>query len=308
MSRIHEALQKADQERAVHRSEKATTESANQDASTPAHEDPPAPVNILSSPVVIHSKPETVPAVLKFDELRTRCARPRWHIDPNLVVFHDAGPSGLGTEQFRTLRSRLYRLRENLTIRTLLVTSAVPAEGKTFVATNLAQAIARQKDRRVLLIDADLRSPRIHTLLGAPSTPGLAEYLQGEANELDLIQCGGKEDLYFIPAGKQVTHASELILNGRLQKLLERLAPLFDWVILDSPPALPVADASILAGLCEGVLLVVRAGRTPSITVQKACQELQGTNIVGVALNGMEKVQDYGEYFTYGGYGEKDSK
>jgi capsular exopolysaccharide synthesis family protein len=230
-------------------------------------------------------------------------------MDPNLVLFQSAESPLPGTEQFRTLRSRLYRIREKQTLRTILVTSTVPAEGKTFVAVNLAQAIARQQDRRVLLIDADLRAPRIHTLLGAPSGPGLADYLQGEASELETIQRGPEECLCFIPAGKHVAHPAELISNGLLKRLLERVTPLFDWIILDSPPVLPVADPSVLAHLCDGVLLVVRAGVTPSAIVQRTCKELLGRNVLGVVLNAVdEKARAYDSYGYYQGnsygYGE----
>jgi len=90
---------------------------------------------------------------------------------------------------------------------------------------------------------------------------------------------------------------------------LDRMAPLFDWIILDSPPLLPVADASQLADMVDGVILVVRAGSTPTVTVERACQELQGRNVVGVVLNAVETPHGYGYYERYGyGYGHEDSK
>jgi len=100
-----------------------------------------------------------------------------------------------------------------------------------------------------------------------------------------------------------------LLSNGRLQKLLDRVAPLFDWVIIDSPPCLPVADASVLAGCVDGVLLVVRSKSTPSAMAQKARQELRKSNVIGVVLNAVEKVDSYGGPYSYGyGYGGKESK
>jgi tyrosine-protein kinase Etk/Wzc len=185
----------------------------------------------------------------------------------------------------------------------------VPGEGKTFVTTNLAQAIIRQPDRRVLIIDADLRRARVHTLLGAPPSPGLTDYLRGEVDEMAVVQHGHEGNLCFIPGGNEVTNPSELLLNGRLKKLIERLAPVFDWVILDSPPCLPVADATILADVCDGVLLVARAGSTPASTAQRACQEMQGKNLVGVVLNAVEEAHTYGTYYYQGyGYGHSESK
>src|SRR5262249_4146330 len=243
---------------------------------------------------------------LRFDDLRERCAHPEWNHDHNSNVFLNSNLSPHGAEQFRTLRSRLYQLRSSQTLRTVLITSSVPAEGKTFVTNNLAQAIVRQPDRRALIIDADLRCARLHVPLGAPSAPGLTDYLRGEADEMSIIQHGPEGNLCLIPGGNEVTNPSELLSNGRLKKLLDRLTPVFDWVLLDSPPCVPVADPSILAELCDGVILVVKAGSTPTDLAQKACQELSGRNIVGVVLNSVDKTSAYGSYYyeQYGyGYG-----
>ena len=241
---------------------------------------------------------------LRFDDLRARCAHPHWNPDPNLNVFLNPALSPHGAEQFRTLRSRLYQLRSNQPLRTVLITSSVPAEGKTFVTNNLAQAIVRQPDRRALIIDADLRCARLHIPLGAPAAPGLTDYLRGEVDEVSIIQHGMEGNLCFIPGGNEVTNPSELLSNGQLKKLLDRLAPVFDWVLLDSPPCVPVADASILADICDGVLLVVKAGSTPSEVAQRACQELSGRNVVGVVLNAADESELYGSaYYQRYGYG-----
>jgi capsular exopolysaccharide synthesis family protein len=190
-----------------------------------------------------------------------------------------------------------------------LVASSVPAEGKTFVTNNLAQAIVRQPDRRCLIIDADLRCSRLHVPLGAPPSPGLTDYLLGDADEVTVIQHGHEGNLCFIPGGKEVANPSELLLNGRLKTLLERVTPIFDWVILDSPPLLPVADASLLADHVDGVILVVRAASTPTGAAERACQELQGRNVIGVVLNAVEQSQTYGSYYYAGyGYGQEEAK
>jgi len=241
---------------------------------------------------------------LRFDDLRTRCAHPAWHLDPSVNVFVSPDSSARGSEQFRTLRSRLYQMRSNQPLRTLLVTSSIPTEGKTFVANNLAQAIIRQPDRRALLIDADLRRSRLHVPLGAPSSPGLTDYLRGTADLVSIIQQGQEGNLCFIPGGNEVTNPSELIANGRMKVLLDRLAPIFDWIILDSPPCLLVADPSVLADVCDGVLLVTRAGVTPATVAQRACQELRGRNLVGVVLNALQDSHTYHSDYYYYGYGD----
>jgi capsular exopolysaccharide synthesis family protein len=254
-------------------------------------------------------QPEIAASPIKFEEMWERCSRREWNPDPNLVVFGDSTPFMPGAEQFRTLRSRLYRMRETQPLQTILISSAIPAEGKTVVSSNLAYALVRQQGCRVLLIDADLRSPRVHTLLGTPAAPGLADYLQETATEFQIAQRSGEENFCFIPAGNHVTHPSELISSDRMKEFLERVKPAFDWIIIDSPPALPVADASVLGGLVDGVLLVVRARSTPSEASLKACKELRDAHILGVVLNSAEESAGYNSYYAsgYGGvtYGGK---
>jgi len=238
----------------------------------------------------------------RLEELRQRCAKPVWKLDPENMIFSEESFSPCA-EQFRTLRSRLYRLRQERPLRTLLVTSTAPNEGKTFVTLNLAQAIARQHERSALLIDADLRCSRLHVPMGAPSSPGLADFLQGEADEFSIIQADAKKNLFFIPAGRPVSNPAELLSNTQLRGLLDRLGPAFDWIIFDAPPVLPVSDAGVLAGLCDGVLFVVQAGSTAFDLAQMACQDFRGKNLLGIVLNRAEKRTAYGGYSYYGGNG-----
>jgi protein-tyrosine kinase len=310
MSRIHEALKKAEKEKAIgQQGGHSQGPTGAQDSSHAVQAS--APVQSAAAAVADVPAAETHVAVaepvqpaLELSELQAKCARPGWNPDPKFLVFSSSDPFATGAEEFRTLRSRLYRIRESQPLRTVLIASAVPAEGKTFVAANLAQSIVRQLGCRVLLIDADMRSPRLHSILGAPPEPGLANYLQGGVKEVEVIQKSPDSELYLIPAGYHVTHPSELIANGRLSQLLERIGPLFDWIIVDSPPALPVSDASVLARMCDGVLLVVRAKATPSEAAAKACHELQDGNLIGVVLNTVDS-----EATSYaGGYGQYGSQ
>ena len=307
MSRIHEALKKAEQERAAVQASGAAVLTAPVLAApllpNPVAPAAPQPASDGERYLAPESPITHSAGYLRFDDLRKHCAHPQWHMDPNVNVFINPALTAHGSEQFRTLRSRLYQMRSSQTLRTLLVTSSVPAEGKTFVTNNLAQAIVRQPDRRALIIDADLRCSRLHVPLGAPASPGLTEYLKGEVDEMAIIQHGLEGNLCFIPGGNQVPNPSELLTNGRLRILLDRIAPVFDWIILDSAPLLPVADSSFLADLVDGVLLVVRAGQTPAETAQRACQELQGRNVVGVVLNAVGPDQAAGGYYSAYNYG-----
>lgn len=296
MSRIHEALKKA--------------EELKPPAWQPAD---PTPLNYVgegegeAASGVLHQPlrgefPGTG-RCLRLEELRQRCSKPGWRLNPEFDAFSTKQSSAVCAEQFRTLRSRLYRLREKNPIRTLLITSTVPGEGKTFVALNLALAIARQHERRALLIDADLRASRLHVRLGAPSAPGLSDYLSGRADEFAILQADPKVELFLVPAGRSVQNPSELLANGGLKRFLDGMSPIFDWVIIDAPPVLAVADPGIIAEFCDGVLVVVRAGETAHDLVKTTLQELRGNNLLGVVLNGANEGADYGSYSYYAGFG-----
>jgi capsular exopolysaccharide synthesis family protein len=240
---------------------------------------------------------------LTLELLQARCPRSNWSPDPASTLFVDPHDHVLGTEEFRSLRSRLYQIRDKQPLQTLLVASAMAGEGKTFVAVNLARAIVQQRGRHVLLIDSDLRLSRMHVLLGASVAPGLSDYLLGEADMFSILQRGAQEGLFFIAGGKKVPNPAELIGSGRLKILIQRLAPVFDWVILDSPPAVPVTDASLLAEISDGVLMVVQAGETPYDIAQKGCQQFRDKHLVGAVLNRVAPASAYRSYYHYSGDG-----
>jgi protein-tyrosine kinase len=294
MSRIHEALKKAAEER----SSKLATSSATDFVDVAADFNRAAiiePDRVV--PVRPESRPAGHPSQFTLEESLKKCTHPNWTPDPRTSVFHGADSKKVGAERFRTLRSRLHQIATAQQLKKVLVTSSIPAEGKTFVAANLANSIVRQNDRRVLLIDGDLRASRLHQALGAPSSPGLTDYLRGDAEEFEVIQKGSDANLYFIPGGNPVQNPSELLLGERMKRLLERAVPAFDWIIVDSPPALPVHDASMLADLCDGVLFVVRAGQTDYEMAEKASSEFRDKNLLGVILNCVEKGDSYGSYY-----------
>jgi len=293
MSRIHEALKRAEQERA-----------ANQGGAMPpvpaitpvdagaAAEEPASPAASSNSATPFFASPFSVEAML------TRSQQLEWKPDMATMLFMNGDDSGRGTEEFRTLRSRLYHLREKMTLKTLLVTSALPKEGKSFTSANLAHVLVRQHGRRVLLIDADLRGPRLHEMLGTTAGPGLSDYLQGKTDEFSIMQRGPQENLFFIPSGTGIEDPSELVGSGRLKMLLQRVEALFDWIIVDSPPAVPVSDASVLAKDCDGVLMVVRSNSTPADVARRARQEFPDQMLVGVVLNGTrDEAIPYARYY-----------
>ena len=293
MSRIHEALKKAAQERSSQLATNAEPPFLEM-ASAPR---PAVPLRELVEPAFDAQVPVEAPSYLRYEDLAKRCALSRWRIDPRVSVFEGSGDGSVGAERFRTLRSRLYQIAGTRPLKRIVVTSSVPAEGKTFVTANLAQSIVRQPDRKVLLIDADLRASRLHQILGAQRTPGLSDYLLGEGDEFAVVQKGTDAHLCLIAAGKEVQNPSELLLNDRMKQLLEVMTPIFDWIIIDTPPALPVHDASMTADLCDGVLFVVRAGSTEHEMAAKAAAQFQEKNLLGVVLNRADGDAGYGGYY-----------
>ena len=304
MSRIHEALKKAEQERAVSQGGSAHSSFATPERSElPARtidEDPSATVTtgVPSGGIPLTSAMPSFANPFGLDALLARCPQLQWKPDEKTMLFFNGDDNARGTEEFRTLRSRLYHAREKMTLKKILVTSALPKEGKSFTASNLAQVLVRQHGRRVLLIDADLRGPRLHLMLGTTASPGLSDYLQGGTDEFSIMQRGAMENLFFVPSGQQISDPSELVANGRLKFLLQRVEALFDWIIIDSPPAVPVSDASVLAKACDGVVMVVRSNSTPVDMARRAREEFPDQALVGVVLNGTDAdAASYSRYY-----------
>jgi len=303
MSRIHEALKKAEQERAAN-----LGGSVQPNFATTPVADPPGfnEVPASGAPAMANVGMPAFGSPFSIDTLLARCPQMEWKPDLGTMLFMNGDDSARGTEEFRTLRSRLYHLREKMTLKTLLVTSALPKEGKSFTAANLAQVIVRQHGRRALLIDADLRGPRLHQMLGTAPGPGLSDYLQGRNDEFSVMQRGAMENLFFIPSGTGIEDPAELVGNGRLKILLQRVEPLFDWIIVDSPPAVLVSDASLLAKACDGVLMVVRSNSTPSDVARRARLEFPDQALVGVVLNGTnDETAPYERYYYESSYQKK---
>jgi protein-tyrosine kinase len=303
MSRIHEALKKAEQERAASQGGPAQPSFATpavEPLLTTAGEEPLVAVAaaVPAGGVPLTSAMPSFASPFSLDALLARCPQLQWKPDEKTMLFFNGDDTARGTEEFRTLRSRLYSTREKRALKKILVTSALPREGKSFTAANLAQVMVRQHGRRVLLIDADLRGPRLHMMLGTTASPGLSDYLQGETDEFSIMQRGAMDNLFFIPSGEEISDPSELVANGRLKFLLQRVEALFDWIIVDSPPAVPVSDASVLAKACDGVLMVVRSNATPVDMARRARQEFSDQALVGVVLNGTDQQSTpYSRYY-----------
>ena len=300
MSRIHEALKKAEQERAS-----TTLGSASPEAYVPAESVADTPTEITSAlrGGAATAEMPSLSASVGSDALLSRCVQQPWLPDDKTMLFFNGDDGVRGTEEFRTLRSRLYSAREKMPLKKVLITSALPKEGKSFTAANLAQVLVRQHGRRVLLIDADLRGPRLHMMLGTNASPGLSNYLDGGSDEFGVMQRGPMEGLFFIPCGNSSSDPADLVANGRMKLLLQRIEHLFDWIVVDSPPAVPVSDAGVLAKACDGVLIVVRSNATPVDMARRARLEFPDEILVGMVLNGTTtSAMPYTRYYYDGNH------
>ncbi len=222
---------------------------------------------------------------------------------PELVVFHGHQP--LASEAYRVLRTSILFSSPGQTPRLLLVTSTLPMEGKTLTTANLATAMA-QAEGDVLLIDADLRRPTLHQLLGVPREPGLSNFLVGKTDELPVVSTLVPH-LFLIPAGAIPPNPSELLGSERMQELLNRTQERFALTILDSPPLVSVTDAAILSTQVAGVLLVIKAEHVPQKAARDAKNHLVElhAHLLGTVLNDVPLQKDsyyYRHYRYYSSY------
>jgi capsular exopolysaccharide synthesis family protein len=216
------------------------------------------------------------------------------------VIVH-SDPGSLGADRFRLLRARLTELTAKAKLKTLLVTSPVPEDGKSTVSLNLATALAEHGKRRVLLLEADFFRPSLSRVLGVPPASGLAECLQSNSDPIAALRRIEPLGWYFLPAGKSVSNPSDLVQSKRFTPLVAMLEAQFDWILVDSPPVTPVADILALRGEADGCLLIVRAGRTQREMVEEAMRQLGREHVLAIVLNGAKGL-DRHHYKYYGKY------
>jgi capsular exopolysaccharide synthesis family protein len=191
----------------------------------------------------------------------------------------------LGAEKFRFLAVRLRQLRQSRPLKRVLITSTIPQEGKSTVAANLACTLARRKPHRTLLLEGDLRRPTVAQKFGLGPVPGLSEWLRGETQSRNIYRLEAL-GLWVLPAGSAPENPLELMQSGKLSPLMEELTACFDWIVIDSPPVLPLADTSIWARLADGILLVTRKNITEKTQLQRGLDALERSKLLGALVNG----------------------
>jgi len=351
MSRIYEALQRAEAERQAEREESnstvltpapepetapplpppsarvpvapVTTRPAVERMDTPEPEPfvPPVMPERLTRPVaerfsspLIDSSPLASPGVVAD---RPPTPRTLWSdiraTDFNLAVerFPALEQRGAMVEQFRSLRSRLQEFRAMNRLKSLLVSSGVPQEGKSFIAANLALSLALHKSSKVLLIDGDMRRSTLQEYFGCEAHPGLSDYLSGKCELIDAMQRPSAastpsrllapflNNLVLIPGGSVGDRAADLAGSPRFEELLRLANEHFDWIIVDSSPVIPVSDSVSMGRACDAVLLVARSGITSYTVAQRAQHELKASNIIGFVLNAVKNPPSPDSYYTY---------
>jgi non-specific protein-tyrosine kinase len=219
-------------------------------------------------------------------------------------------PRSLVSEAFRSLRTNIQFASVDSRVRTLLVTSPSPSDGKTSVAVNLAIVLA-QSGRKVVLMDADLRRPRVHTVLGIHNRTGVSDLfvqdqiiLDGSLQEMDL------ENLYVISSGGTPPNPAELLGSDKMADILEALGEMADIIVIDSSPVMAVTDASVLAPRVDGVLLVLKPGETNMAAANQTVEQLKrvGAKILGVVLNAVDLQRSRYSYYYYRGYYQASKK
>jgi protein-tyrosine kinase len=226
-------------------------------------------------------------------------------LHPRLILLTQ--PETPECEQYRTLRTQLFHAAEKKPLQVVTITSTLAGEGKTSTVINLALSIAQSKEKRVLIIDGDLRRPNVATYLGVRAKAGLGEVLTGDIEPLDSIFTLDGYELYILPVSREAANPTELLSSERFAEMVTELRTYFDFILIDSPPVMPFADTRLLANHTDAVMLVVRAGLAPYETVEKAIEALPAGKMLGVVLNGAENVQEAG-YYDYYYYSQRQQR
>lgn len=298
MSRIDDALRRA------RSTEPATEQPSTQDEASRAADSP-----VFESAWTL---PDTTPPPLTPAPARQRPdgAGVESGTPGSLAVFQGFSPAikerlalpanesfGL-VEQFRRLAATLHHTQTDRGIRSVMVTSAMAGEGKTLTATNLALTLSESYRRNVLLVDADLRRPSLHSVFQVANVSGLSDGLQApKENRLALVQISPL--LTVLTAGRPDPDPMHLLISKRMQEVLHEASSRFDWVILDTPPVGLLTDANLLAAMVDAALLVVRVGTTPYQAVERAVDAIGRERIVGVVLNGATESGPQDGYYDY---------
>lgn len=239
----------------------------------------------------------------------TKFEKDRSGVDGRIVSYLDK--RSYLAEQYKALRTNLYSMSAVSPIKTVVVTSAQEKEGKTITSCNLAYTISLDTEKKVVLIDADLRRPSVHDMLGIKKNPGFSDIIQGEADMDELIKEPVLNSLYIIPSGTIRSDSSEMLMSVRIKEVVNRLKARFDYVIFDTSPVMSVTDSCILGAMCDAVFLVAKAGVTQAAILEEAYHMLVGAQAkpkAAILTNVRYLMDSYHRYYKYKYYSSGDQK
>lgn len=278
MSRIQNILEKAERDGSVRR--------VRTDAAVDVAPEPSMPVSPPASPLAMphsaagHSAPTSQPAAPFLTPARLVSGA---HLDARLITA--SSTDATVAEQYRALRTRILNADHMSPVNVVMITSPGRGEGKTLTAGNLGLAMAQEWQRRICIVDADLRHPQMHRIFGLPDGPGLCDVLTGRATLEEALVTLEEHQVTILPAGNVPAHPAELLGTSAMRKTMDMLRAQFDRVVLDAAPAAPLADVSILAPLVDRVLIVVRSGVTTKPSIHDAVSSIEPSKLLGFVLN-----------------------
>lgn len=214
------------------------------------------------------------------------------------LILGDGASAQAALEAYRLLRTRLMNAQAKARLRSIVFTSSVPSEGKTLTVMNLGLCYAQLPEQRVLIVDADLRTRGLSRVLGHEASKGLGEVLGGQIRAEDAIVSTDRENLFALPGGSISTPPPELFTGPKWQEFVDWAAASFKILLIDTPPILALADFELISAVCDGVVLLVRAGGVDRETLQQARATVDSSKLIGVILNGVDRntrgYHDYG--------------
>jgi capsular exopolysaccharide synthesis family protein len=298
MSNIFDALQRAESEGSEGKSSTLTLATELLQAAEQKLRDSGAILEPPASPESYESVDATPPAAPLGELDRCPVLPVSIREDSRLVSLGKEG--SLGAEKFRFLAVRLRQLRQTRPLKKVLITSTIPQEGKSTVAANLACTLGRRKPQKTLLLEGDLRRPNIAAQFGLGNLPGLCDWLSGETPTINIYRLQNL-GVWLLPAGSAPQNPLELMQSGRLSPLMEQLEAWFDWIVIDSPPVLPLADTSLWSRLADGILLVTRKGTTEKQQLQRGLEAIEKSKLLGALMNSSSNAShsDYYQRYSY---------
>ncbi|HTT17837.1 MAG TPA: CpsD/CapB family tyrosine-protein kinase [Candidatus Sulfotelmatobacter sp.] len=243
--------------------------------------------------LVAEEAPLKTAAVDQFSQFQTL----RTLIPPQSRIVCVTEKESLPAEKFRFVAVRLRQLQQVRPLKRLVLTSTLPQEGKSTAAANLACALARRSQQRTLLLDGDLRRPSLARLFGLGKIPGISDWLQGECSPANSIYHLEEAGLWVLPAGNIPRNPLELMQSGKLSNLMDQLTSWFDWIVIDTPPVLPLADTSIWTRLADGVLLIARQGTTEREQLKRGLEAIESSKLLGALLNSCTNTKKTDYYY-----------